>query len=279
MIMQSPGIYEIEPDFVPTYDMKMAAGRSFSADFPKDSTEALLLNEVAIRLYGYSDPSEIIGKKFSQWGRKGTVIGVVEDFNYKSLHTKVEPLALRFAPVGALRYLSLQISPEDMTETIAGLEQQWRQIVPHRPFLYSFLDDSFNQQYQADIQFGKIFSVFAGLAISIACLGLFGLTTYTTEQKTKEIGIRKVLGASVVSIVSLLSKDYVKLFLIAIAIATPASWYIMNDWLNGFAYKVEMGPEVFMAAALICLLIALITISWQSVKAALQNPVESLKNE
>ncbi|ELR70261.1 putative FtsX-related transmembrane transport protein [Fulvivirga imtechensis AK7] len=152
-------------------------------------------------------------------------------------------------------------------------------MVPHRPFLYSFLDDSFDQQYKADIQFGKIFSVFAGIAIFIACLGLFGLTTYTTEQKTKEIGIRKALGASVVSIVSLLSKDYVKLFLMAIVIATPASWYVMNGWLNGFAYKIEIGPEVFIAAAFICVLIALITISWQSIKAALRNPVESLKNE
>lgn len=279
MVMQSPGIYEIEPDFIPTYNIKLVAGRSFSANIQSDSTEALLLNEAAAKMYGYTNPEDVIGKKFTQWGRQGTVIGVVKDFNYKSLHTKVEPLALRFAPTGALRHLSMQISSGNITETIAELEQLWAQLAPQRPFLYSFLDDTLNQQYQADVQFSKIFGVFAGIAILIACLGLFGLTTYTTEQKTKEIGIRKILGASVVSIVTLLSKDYVKLFILAIIIAVPACWYVMNIWLDTFAYKIVIGPDIFIAAATVSIVITLTTISWQSIRSALRNPVESLKDE
>lgn len=279
MIMEGPGIYEIDPDFIPAYQMEMAAGRTFSSEFPADSTQSLLLNEAAIRLYGYSNPEDIIGKKFSQWGREGTVIGVVKNFNFKSLHNKVEPLSLRFAHPNTLCNISLRIESDNMAQTVAELKERWEEVAPQRPFLYSFLDENFNRQYQSDIRFGKIFTAFAVIAIFIACLGLFGLTTYTTGQRTKEIGIRKVLGASVTSIVALLSKDYVKLFFIAVLFATPVSWFVMNRWLDGFAYKVEIGVGVFIMAASICVLIALTTISWQSIAAALRNPVESLKDE
>jgi putative ABC transport system permease protein len=167
----------------------------------------------------------------------------------------------------------------DMQKTIAELERLWNTLSPQRPFLYSFLDESFNKQYQADLHFGQIFSLFSGLAIFIACLGLFGLATFTAQQRTKEIGIRKVLGASVASIVTLLSKDFIKLVFFSILIATPICWYAMNRWLNDFAYRVEIGPGVFIQAGLIAVVIALATISWQSVKAALANPIKSLRNE
>lgn len=279
MKVYNPGIYEIDEDFIPIYEIGLIAGRAFSDTFPSDTTKALLINEAAAKLYGYADMEDVIGKKFTQWGREGKVVGVVKDFNYKSLHSKVEPLSIRYAPTGALRHFSLKVAPEEMTTTLAELEQLWSQLVPHRPFIYSFLDDSFNRQYEADVRFGQIFTVFSSLAILIACLGLFGLTTYTTALKTKEIGIRKVLGASLFSIVTLLSKGYIKLFLIAVLIGIPVSWFAMNNWLDNFAYKMEIGPGVFIVAASICLLIALSTISWQSVHSALRNPVDSLKDE
>ena len=203
----------------------------------------------------------------------------MKDFNYKSLHQEIEPLALRFAPANELRNLSLRIQSSDMAATVAELEHLWNQLAPQRPFLFSFLDDSFNKQYQADIRFRQIFSIFAGLAILIACLGLFGLSTYTAERRTKEIGIRKVLGASVPSIISLLSKDFIILFILAILIATPSSWYIMNNWLNKFAYRIGIGIEIFLFAGFIAITVAITTISWQSVKAARRNPVDSLRSE
>lgn len=278
---QSPLIYEIDYDFIPTFEIQMAAGRAFSRDFPADTARSLLINEAAARLYGYANPADAVGKRFSQWGREGNIIGVVKDFNFRSLHQAVEPLTLRFAPPseGSLSRLSLRIQSGNMQSTITGLETLWNKLSPQRPFLYSFLDESFNKQYQADLHFGQIFSLFSGLAIFIACLGLFGLSTFTAQQRTKEIGIRKVLGASLTSIVTLLSKDFIQLVFISILIATPVCWYAMNRWLDDFAYRIEIGPGIFLQAGLIALVIALVTISWQSVRAALANPVKSLRNE
>ncbi|MDW7692433.1 ABC transporter permease [Flammeovirgaceae bacterium SG7u.111] len=276
--MYSPTIYEIDQDFISNYKIELAAGRSFSRDFPMDSAQALMINEAAAKMWGYSNPEDIVGKEFDQWGKSGTVIGVVKDFNYKSLHKSVEPLSLRYDP-RSLRKFSIKINSKDIPKTIAELEKTWDELVPHRPFLYSFLDDSFNKQYQADNRFGQIFGVFACIAILIACLGLFGLTAYTTSQRTKEIGIRKVLGASVGNIVALLSIGFLKLFFIALLIAIPLSWYVMTRWLEGFAYQVGLRVELFALAGIGTLSIALLTISWQSIKAALANPVKSLKSE
>lgn len=279
MIMYDPAIYEIDPDFIPIYNMELVAGRNFSGSNISDSTEALIINEAAAKLYGYNNPEDVIGKPFAQWGREGQVIGVLKDFNYKSLHTRVEPLTLRFAPIFSFREFSVKIKSSNIQHTISELKEKWEELVPQRPFIYSFLNDTFNNQYQADVRFGKIFMVFAIIAILIACLGLFGLTIYTTEQRTKEIGIRKVLGASVASIVTLLSKDYAKLFVAALIIAFPVSWYVMTQWLSGFAYQTTIGPEIFAIAAGVTMLLALSTISWQSVKAAIKNPVHTLKDE
>ena len=278
MVNHSPRIYEIDTDFITDYKMVMLAGRPFSHDYATDSMEALIINEAAAKLWGYSDPAEIIGKKFDQWGKMGQVIGVVRDFNYQSLHTKVEPLSLRYEP-RSMSKLSIRIKSEDIPNTISFLRESWNELVPHYPFNYRFLDASFSNLYQSDARFGKLFSVFAGLAIFIACLGLFGLTTYTTTQRTQEIGIRKVLGASVSTIVLLLSKDFSKLLILAFLIAIPVSWYAIQEWLDGFAYKVNIGAGVYILSAVTVTLIALCTMSWQSVKVALQNPVNSLKNE
>ena len=278
MTMNNPTIYEIDNTFIQNYGIEMAAGRAFSEEFPSDSLHALILNEAAIAMWGYENPEEIIGKSFRQWGKEGTVIGVVKDFNYQSLHKKVEPLSLRYEP-RSLRKFSIRIKSDNLSSTLADIENIWKDLAPHRPFVYTFLDDNFNRQHKADEQFGSIFGVFAGIAIFVACLGLFGLTAYTTSQRTKEIGIRKVLGASSVQIVALLSSSFLKLFAVAMVIAVPASWFFMKNWLNGFAYRTDINFWVFGLAGLLALSIALITISWQSFKAAMANPIDSLRSE
>ncbi|MDN3686273.1 ABC transporter permease [Cyclobacterium jeungdonense] len=278
MIQKDQAIFQVGIDFIDHFDMKLVAGRSYSREFPSDSTSALVVNEAAARQYGYANPADIVGKKFDQWGRAGEVIGVLKNFNFISLHRNIEPLTLPFEAY-ASRFLSLKIKPNNLQKTIAELEEVWKRIAPHRPFLYSFLDEDFNKQYQADFKFRKIFTVFSVLAILIASLGLFGLATYTAEIRTKEIGIRKVLGAEVSSIVTLLSKDFIKLVLVAIVLATPVTWFAMNKWLEGFAYKVEIGWWVYILAGMVALIVAMVTISSQAVRAALVNPVNSLKSD
>jgi putative ABC transport system permease protein len=275
----SPALYEIDFDFVPLYEMEMASGRAYSRDFPADTEHSLIMNEAAAKLYGYADPAAIVGKRFDQWGRKGTVIGVVKNFNYQSLHKNVEPLILRMAPFYALNRISLRVKPAHLSRTIRELEQTWNQLAPQRPFRYSFLDQSFNNQYQQDLRFGEIFSAFALLTIFIACLGLFGLATYATEQRIKEIGIRKVLGASVANIVQLLSSSFIKLVLVAFIIATPLAWWSMQRWLEGFAYRVNIQWWIFLLAGGLAVVIALFTVSYQAVRAALMNPIRSLRSE
>lgn len=278
MKMDGQAIFQVGLDFITHFNMELVAGRSYSRDFPSDSTSALVVNEAAARQYGYADPADIVGKKFDQWGRAGEVIGVVKDFNFISLHRTIEPLTLPFEAF-ASRFLSLKVKSDNMEKTMAEVEDIWKRIVPHRPFLYSFLDEDFNKQYQADFKFRKIFTAFSVLAILIASLGLFGLATYTAEIRTKEIGIRKVLGAEVSSIVALLSKDFIKLVLVAIVLATPVTWYVMNMWLEGFAYKVEIGWWVYLLAGMVAVVVAMATISSQAIRAAMLNPVRSLKSE
>ncbi|MBN7817334.1 ABC transporter permease [Algoriphagus pacificus] len=278
MIQQGQAIFQVGLDFIDHFNLELVAGRSYSRDYPSDSTSALVVNEAAARQYGYANPADIIGKKFDQWGRAGEVIGVVKDFNYISLHNTVEPLTLPFEAY-ASRYMSLKLSTEDLPATLAEIESVWNQLAPHRPFIYSFLDEDFNRQYESDFRFRQIFTSFSILAILIACLGLLGLATYTAEQRTKEIGIRKVLGADIGSIVGLLSKDFVKLVLVAIIVATPVAWFGMNKWLEGFAYQVPVHWWVFLVSGILAVIVALVTISFQAIKAALMNPVKSLKSE
>ncbi len=277
-IQEAPALFEVDIDFINHFGLNMAAGRAYSRDFPADTAKSLVINESAAKLFGYSDPQKIIGKHFSQWGREGEVIGVVKDFNYLSLHKKIEPLALRLSPESS-RYLTLKIKPENIQATVTNLKKVWANVAPQRPFLYTFLDESFSRQYGADKRFRGLFTFFSGFAILIACLGLLGLATYTAQQRTKEIGVRKVLGASVGSIVQLLSKDFLKLVCVAIIIAIPLAWWAMSNWLQTFAFRIEIKWWMFLLAGALALVIALITISFQSIKAAIVNPVKSLRSE
>lgn len=272
-----PFIFEVDEAFVPHYNIKTIAGRTYSKDFPTDTIAALVVNAAAAKNFGYANPGDIVGKKFEQWGREGKVIGVVDNFNYISLHNEVAPLTLRYLPVG--RYFSLKVKSDNLQQTLSEIREIWESMAPHRPFLYNFLDTAFKDQYQADFKFRKLFIIFSFLAICIACLGLLGLATYSAMQRTKEIGIRKVLGAEVRSIVSLLSQDFIKLVVIAIFIATPFSWYAMNQWLQDYAYQMPVHWWTFVLAGTIALVIAMATIGFHAFKSAMANPVKSLRTE
>ncbi len=279
MGQQGPFIYEIDFDFIPVYHIPLVAGRNYSRSYVTDSAQSMVINEAAAKLYGYTRPADAVGRKFSQWGRTGIIIGVVKNFNFRSLHQAIEPLTLRYGYPYNLNRISVSVKGDNIQATLARLRKTWDRMVPQRPFMYHFLDESFSAQYEADQHFGQLFTFFACLAICIACLGLFGLSTFMAQQRVKEIGVRKVLGSSISGIVLLLSKDFIKLILIAIVIAIPVCWWAMNQWLQGFVYQITIGPVVFIEAGMVSLAIALATMAWQSVKAAMSNPIKSLRNE
>lgn len=271
-------LYFIDYDYIKQYNLKVAAGRAFSKDFATDSTQAMMINESAVKLLGYASPQEAIGRNFDQWGRKGKIIGVLKDFHYKSLQQPIQPLTMRIEPSG-FETISIKVSAANLPSTIKAIDNKWNQIIPNRPFEYYFLDDFFNRQYKAEANFGKLFFNFAVLAIFISCLGLLGLSSYSTIQRTKEIGVRKVLGASVSNIVNLLSIEFIKLVLIALIIASPIAWFGMDKWLQDFAYRTNLSWWVFALAGIVAILIAFLTISFQAIKAAVANPVKSLRTE
>jgi putative ABC transport system permease protein len=274
-----------DEDFVKTLDMKIAAGRNFSNAFATDSS-AVVINETAGKRLGWKDA---VGKKLILLGRtpeeslKFTVIGVLKDFHFESLRQEIRPMAV--FPQSALsfsltpEYVAVRIRSQNLPATLAFLENKWREFVPHHPFEYSFLDADFEALYRVEQRTGKIFGAFSALAILIACLGLFGLASFMTEQRTKEIGVRKVLGASVSQVVILLSKDFTRLVLIALIIAAPVAYLAMSRWLQDFAYRINIGVLTFVLAGGLALVIALFTVSFQSIKAAVANPVEALRYE
>jgi len=269
--------YFVDFDFIRQYNLKLAAGRSFSKDFPTDSTEAMVINESAVRLLGYPSPQAAIGQNFSQWGRKGKIIGVLKDFHYEGLQHAIQPMAMRYEPFFA--WISVKVSTRDLPATVKAIGDRWTKAIPYRPYEYYFLDDWFNQQYTAQNRFGNLFFNFSVLAIFISCLGLLGLASYNTLQRTREIGIRKILGAGVSGIVNLLSIDFLKLIGIAFLIAAPLAWLGMNKWLSGFAYHTRIPWWIFAGTGLAAVLIAFITISFQAIRAAIANPVKSLRTE
>ena len=271
-------LYNVDVNFIPQYKMKIIAGRNFSKDFPTDTAQSLIVNEATIKMFGYSSPEQIIGKRFNQWDRKGIIIGVIKDFHYRSLQENIEPLSLGLN-LHPQDLININIATANMPKTIAAIESKWKELIPERPFSYSFLDESFNKQYVSEERFGKLFFNFSILAILISCLGLLGLASYSTLQRKKEIGVRKVLGASVSNITRLLSKDFIKLVLIALVIASPIAYWGMHKWLQGFAYRINIHWWVFLVAGLIALFIALFTVSFQAIKAAVSNPVKSLRTE
>ena len=266
-------------DFLDTLKLEMASGRFFSREFGPDS-HAAVINEKAAELLGWDDP---IGKKINNWSRNRgdfIVIGVVKDYHYESLHQTIRPQAL-FLSGGYYtnneNYISIRLNTENIAETRKFVEKTWNSFVPNMPFEYSFLDQDYDNLYINERQTRKLFTVFSVLAIFIACLGLLGLSSFIADQKSKEIGIRKVLGATVMRIVTILNKSFIKWVLIANLLAWPAAWFVMNKWLQNFAYRINLSWWMFVLAAGLALFIALIIVSLQTVKAALRNPVDSLR--
>lgn len=272
-------VYSVDFDFIEQFGLKVVAGRAFSKNFGSDSSKALVINEAAARMLGYYSPQQALGKKYKQWGREGTIIGVVKDFHFKSLQESITPLTFRFLDWWNGNQLSVKISGGNLKNTLSSIENQWKLQNPDRPFTYYFMDEFFDRQYRSDERFERLFFNFSILAIFISCLGLLGLASYSTMQRTREIGVRKVMGASTGSIVRLLSADFLKLVALAFIIASPLAWYAMNSWLKNFAYQTDIKPWVFAIAAVLSAVVAFATISFQSVKAALMNPVKSLKTE
>ena len=271
-------LYFVDFDYINQYKIKMVAGRGFSREFGTDTTQAMVLNEAAVKMFGYNSPQQAIGKRFKQWGREGKIIGVMKDFHYRSLQKDIKPLSMRIEPDGC-NLVSINVSSNNLPSTIAAIENKWKSLIPNRPFSYFFLDEFFNKQYRSEERFGKLFLNFAALAIFISCLGLLGLSSYSTIQRTKEIGIRKVMGASVTSIVNLLSTDFLKLVFLSFFIAAPVAWFFMHKWLLDFAYRININWWAFILAGATAVFIALFTISFQAIKAAISNPVKSLRTE
>lgn len=282
-VVFGPGI--VDADFIPTLGIKLLAGRNFARDSQADAARAYIINKTGAEALGWT-PQEAIGKSFRIGGGEdtplGEIIGVTEDFHTGSFRDKIGPISLQESEGsgwGSSFSLLAKLSPDHIRDGVRAVEQQFKKIAPGEPFKYTFLDDTFAAMYRADEQLSRIFTVFASLAIVIACLGLFGLAAYTSEQRKKEIGVRKVLGATMQDILLLLSKDFVKLVLIAFVLAAPLGYFLMSRWLQDFAYRIHIGPLIFIISGLLALLIAVATVSYQSVKAALSNPVDSLRYE
>jgi len=263
-------------DFFPTYGVEMVAGRNFSKAIPTDDSLAFIINETAAREYGLSSPLEGIGKDFRYGGVTGKLIGVVKDFHFESLHQDIIPIVFH---QGGYNVISVKIAGSNIQEGLQQIEKVWKEFIPNRPFSYRFLDERYQQLYESEQKQSQLFTIFSGLAIFIACLGLFGLATFNTLQRVKEIGIRKVLGASVPTILGLLSKEIVILIVVANVIAWPVAWVLMSKWLDSFAYHIEMNALIYLIAAVIAVFIALLTVSTQTIRAAMTNPSNTLRYE
>ncbi|MBY0433527.1 MAG: ABC transporter permease [Cyclobacteriaceae bacterium] len=265
----------VDHDFLNTYQIKLLAGRDFLRDVKSDDTTAYLINETAMKDFGWT-PEQAIGKKV-QGRYLGKIIGVMKDFHYRSLHTKVEPLMI--AMTKYVGRMSIRVEGNDLPATISRVQKKWNELIPYLPFDYSFLDVEFDRQYKADQQLGKVAGVFTGLAMFIGCLGLLGLTAFVVERRTKEIGIRKVLGASVPGVVMLITREFIWLILIALVVATPLTWYLISRWEQNFTLQAVINPLRFAMAGIAVFLVAWLTISILSLRAANANPTKALRME
>jgi putative ABC transport system permease protein len=267
-----------DEDYLSTYGVKVLAGRNFSRSYGMD-TSSFLINEAAVKILGLKSPEDAIGKQFQYGGNKGQLVGVFNDFHFESMHQRILPLVM-FIPKkpGNFGRLSVKISG-NVPAALAHLENTWKKFSPEIPFEYTFLDQRFERLYESEQRQRSIFTIFACIAIFVACLGLFGLSAFAISQRVKEIGIRKVLGASVSSVVTLLSKDFLKLVGIAAIIAFPVAWYAMSRWLEDFAYRIQIPFWIFFVAGIIAAAVAFFTIGLQAVKAATTNPVKNLRTE
>ncbi|NIJ54785.1 ABC transporter permease [Dyadobacter arcticus] len=267
--------FNVDAGFLNVLQMRVREGRNFSNELDNDSSDAVLVNQAMLKRLGWKSINDgLIEVNI----RKVPITGVINDFHLRSMHNQIEPLVIVFKKAGADQ-MFIKVPQQNIQATIGYIKSVFTKINPNQPFEYSFLDQAFAKQYKSDEQRGILFLTFSGIAILIACIGLFGLATFTAQQRIKEIGVRKVLGASVISVVALLSVDFLKLVGIAIIVAAPIGWYVMRIWLQSFAYKIELEWWVFAAAGLMSILIALATVSFQSIKAALMNPVKSLRTD
>jgi len=263
----------IDKDFIPTMKIQFLEGENFSGT-PADSNH-YIVNETAVTKMGLKAP--YVGQQISFHERKGTIIGVVKDFNFQSLKKEISPLLFFTWWKGNI--LHVRTTAKDAQQAIAMVEKQYKKYAGDVPFAYNFVDKQFETQYKSDQRAGVLFNVFAGIAIFISCLGLFALATYTARVRRKEIGVRKVLGATVGSIMQMLSNDFVKLIVVAVIVASPVAWWAMNNWLDDFAYRIEIQSWMFVLAGMLAIVIALVTVSFQAVRAAIANPVDSLRDE
>jgi putative ABC transport system permease protein len=271
--------FGVDEDFIPTLGMTLASGRNF--DEGAVGHDQVIVNEEAARRLGFFNDEEAVGARVTFIQRRGaessTIIGVLKNFHHRS--PKETHLPMFIYPRERGNYYSLKVNTSDMQGTIASVKATWDKIFPNQGFNYFFLDDKYELQYRSDLQFGKVIAAFSGLTILIACLGLFGLSSYTITQRTKEIGIRKVLGASVSNVVTLLTADFARTIMIAAGIALPVAWFTMDEWLSGYSVRVSLSPWVFVLAIMVILLLALVTVSVQTIRTAMGNPVDSLNHE
>lgn len=270
-------VIAVDYDYLKTYGLKIIAGRAFAKEFGSDK-RSVIFNRKGIEQLGFNKPEDALGKRIDFWGEQYTIEGVTENFHQQSLHESFEPLILRLIPE-VQGYLSVKTTAGKAAETINTVKSEWNKFFPGNTFEYFFLDEHFDGQYKADQRFGQVFTLFTSLAILVACMGLFGLASFTTLQRTKEIGIRKVLGASVPNILKLLYKEFALLLLIAFVIAAPLAWLSSSKWLQEYAFRINMHWVYFVLPFLAIIIIALLTVSFQSIKAAVANPVKSLRTE
>ena len=271
----------VDYQFFEAFKMEIIAGRGFRRsdhDLDFNAVRSIVLNKKAASHFGYASPEKAIGSVLQYWDKEWQVVGVVADHHQQSLRVPVEPIV--FMPLySSNQYFFFKLNTDDLQQTIADVGKTYRQFFPGNAFNYFFLDTSFNQQYLADLQFGKLISLFAFLGVLLACLGLFGLASFMATQKIKEIGVRKVLGATVAGVVSLLAGQFIKLIVLANVLAWPLAWFVLEKWLQRFAYRIDLGVGIFIATALSTVLVALLSVSYQSIRAALANPVEALRSE
>jgi putative ABC transport system permease protein len=277
----------VDYDYIKTLGLQIVAGRAFSKSMGGDKDHAWIINETAVKQLGFGTPQKALGQKlyWHPWGasnpdslKEGQVIGVVKDFNYKSLYDKVETTVLQIFPDAAWK-VAVKMKTANIAGTINKVSEVWNRFTPEYPIEYKFLDENFEAMYKAEDKLKSLLWIFTGIAIFVACLGLFGLAAYSAERRKKEVGIRKVLGATTPGVVLLLSKDFIKLVIVSLLIATPVAWYCMNQWLQSFSYRIDIGWWVFAVAAILAIGIAFATVSFQALKAALTNPVKSLRTE
>lgn len=279
MVKANWDLYAVDKDFLQQYNIDVVAGRNFSPQIASDTIAAIIINQAAVKALGYENPSDAIGKRFAQKGSNGLIIGVVKDFHFKSYAEEIQPLAIKMSP-WFFTFITLDISSAEISATISNIEKKWKYIAPGLPLIYSFSDEAYDAQYKDETRFGELFICLSALAIFISCLGLFGLSAFSIVRRTKEMGIRKILGATSINIFTTFSKDFLKPVMLAMLIASPLAWLIMQKWLEAnYAYRTTVSFWIFIAAGCIAVVVAFFTVCFHTIKVAQTNPVKNLRTE